>query len=318
MSQWVRLWDDMPTDPKWRVVARRSGRQLPEVLAVFVFMMTNAGANATERGRMTNWSDEDVGAALDMDAEHVTSIREAMQGKTLDGDKLSGWDRRQPKREDNSSERARAWREEQNRKREEEKENERARTQPNAEKHPDADADADAEPEELNTKITDNSLGGLVASPTAPRKAKRAKARSQIDENAQPDEKDHVTAAEHGLSAELFRSEWRKFRDHHLAHGSLFSDWHAAWRKWCGNIPQFQQSNARAGPVRGGNGFAALAVNLARNEREQHQQTGRNFEAVPMLSGGVEEPRPGAGGDDDHGLRGNSFDLLVGNGFRRM
>ena len=78
------------------------------------------------------------------------------------------------------------------------------------------------------------------------------------------------------------------------------------------------EPQARAGPVRGGNGFAALAVNLARNEREQHQQTGRNFEAVPLLSGGVEEPRPRAGGDDDHGLRGNSLDLLVGNGFRRM
>ncbi len=51
MSQWVRLWDDMPTDPKWRVIARRSGRPLSEVISVFVFMMTNAGANATERGR---------------------------------------------------------------------------------------------------------------------------------------------------------------------------------------------------------------------------------------------------------------------------
>ncbi len=93
MSQWVRLLDDMPTDPKWRVVSRRAGRPLPEVLSVFVFMMTNAGANANERGRMLNWSDEDVGAALDMDAEHVASIREAMQGKTLEGDRLSGWDR---------------------------------------------------------------------------------------------------------------------------------------------------------------------------------------------------------------------------------
>lgn len=78
------------------------------------------------------------------------------------------------------------------------------------------------------------------------------------------------------------------------------------------------QSNARAGPARGGNGFAALAVELARNDREQHQQTGRNFEAVPLLPGGVSEPGPGAGGDDDNGLRRNGVDLLVGHGFRRM
>jgi uncharacterized protein YdaU (DUF1376 family) len=98
-----------------------------------------------------------------------------------------------------------------------------------------------------NTKIQKTSLGGLDAS-LAPRKARRAKARTQIEENAQPDEKDRVVAAEHGLSAEQFRTEWRKFRDHHLAAGSLFADWHAAWRKWCGNIPQFRRPPVRAGP----------------------------------------------------------------------
>ena len=123
---WVRLWHDMPTDPKWRVVAKRSGRPLTEVLAVFTLMLTNAGANATERGTLENWSDEDVAAALDMEAEHVTAIRDAMQGKTLDGEKLTGWKKRQPNREDGSAERAKAWRE-------------RYRTQPNAEKRPDTD-----------------------------------------------------------------------------------------------------------------------------------------------------------------------------------
>lgn len=116
---WVRLWHDMPTDPKWRVVAKRSGRPLAEVLSVFVMMMTNAGANATERGTLCNWCDEDIAAALDMEPDHVAAIREAMQGKTLDGDRLSGWEKRQPKREDGGAERAKAWRE-------------RNRTQPNA------------------------------------------------------------------------------------------------------------------------------------------------------------------------------------------
>lgn len=123
---WVRLWHDMPTDPKWRVIAKRSGRPLTEVLAVFTLMLTNAGANATERGTLDNWSDEDVAAALDMEAEHVTAIRGAMQGKTLDGEKLTGWKKRQPNREDGSAERAKAWRE-------------RNRTQPNAEKRPDTE-----------------------------------------------------------------------------------------------------------------------------------------------------------------------------------
>lgn len=132
MANWVRLWEDMPTDPKWRVVAKRAGRPISEVMAVFMFMMTNAGANATERGVLSNWSDEDVAAALDSEVEHVKAIREAMQGKTLEGGKLSGWEKRQPKREDGASERAKQWRE-------------RNRTQPNASKRPEADAETDAE-----------------------------------------------------------------------------------------------------------------------------------------------------------------------------
>lgn len=136
---WVRLWIDMPTDPKFRVIAKKAGRPLAEVISVFVTMMTNAGANANERseqrndrGELTNWSDEDVAAALDMEAEHVEAIRSAMQGKTLDGNKLKGWEKRQPKREDNSAERSKAWRE-------------RKRTQPTAEKRPDTDSEADTD-----------------------------------------------------------------------------------------------------------------------------------------------------------------------------
>ena len=127
---WVRLWHDMPTDPKWRVIAKRAGRPLPEVMSVFVLMMTNAGANATERGELCNWSDEDAAAALDMEPANVAAIREAMQGKTLEGDKLTGWEKRQPKREDGSAERAKAWRE-------------RNRTQQNAQKREDTDSDSE-------------------------------------------------------------------------------------------------------------------------------------------------------------------------------
>lgn len=131
---WVRLWVDMPTDPKFRVIAKKAGRPLSEVLSVFVFMMTNAGANANERGELSNWSDEDVAAALDIETQFVTAIREAMQGKTLDGDRLRGWEKRQPKREDGAAERAKAWRE-------------RKRTQTNAPKRPDTDSDTEIDSE---------------------------------------------------------------------------------------------------------------------------------------------------------------------------
>lgn len=106
MKSWVRLWLDMPTDPKFRVIAKRSGRPLSEVIAVFVVMMTKAD----DDGSISGWSSEDVAAALDTEAEHVEAIYKAMQDKVLDGDSLSGWQKRQPKREDASTDRVRAFR----------------------------------------------------------------------------------------------------------------------------------------------------------------------------------------------------------------
>ena len=93
MSQWVRLWEDMPTDPKWRVIAKRAGRPISEVIAVFTHMLINAGANATDRGTLSHWCDEDVAAALDIEVENVEAICRAMEGKVLNGLRLSGWDR---------------------------------------------------------------------------------------------------------------------------------------------------------------------------------------------------------------------------------
>jgi hypothetical protein len=100
----------MPNDPKWRDVAKRAGRPISEVLSVFVHMMAIAGV-ARDRGTIEGWNDEDIAAAFDMEPQHVTAVREAMDGKTLDGDRLTGWDRRQPKREDGAAERAKEWRE---------------------------------------------------------------------------------------------------------------------------------------------------------------------------------------------------------------
>lgn len=107
MKSWVRLWMDMPTDPKWRVVAKRSGRPLSEVLATFVIMLTSAN----DTGVLDAWSHEDAAAAIDTEPEHVEAIYTAMQGKVLDGTQLTGWERRQPKREDDSAARVRAFRE---------------------------------------------------------------------------------------------------------------------------------------------------------------------------------------------------------------
>lgn len=131
-NQWLRLWHDMPTDPKWRTIARISNQPICSVISVYMHMLVCA-SNATERGRTHNWSDEDVASSLDLECSAVVAIREAMQGRVIDGDYLKGWEKRQPKREDNSATRAKEWRDAQKGKKDEE----RTRTQPNAKKRPD-------------------------------------------------------------------------------------------------------------------------------------------------------------------------------------
>lgn len=126
---WCRLWHDMPSDPKFRAVAKRAGRPTAEVLALFTAMLANASGNEQDRGTLRNWSHEDMGVALDIEPEHAEAIYVAMQGKLLDGDRLTGWERRQPKREDGSAERAKAWRE-------------RKRTQANASDQQDPDQES--------------------------------------------------------------------------------------------------------------------------------------------------------------------------------
>jgi len=106
-NPWLRLWVDLPNDPKFRTIAKISGQSISSVIAVYIHMLCCA-SNATERGRTQGWCDEDIATALDLDIEQIIKIRDSMQNRLLEGDYLTGWNKRQPKREDGSAERAQA------------------------------------------------------------------------------------------------------------------------------------------------------------------------------------------------------------------
>lgn len=144
MTSWVRLWHDMPTDPKFRTIARAAKQPLPTVVAVFTFLLADASANENERGRTTA-TDEDIASAFDLEESDVSAIKKAMQGRVLDGDMLAGWSKRQPKKEDNSAERAKAWRAS----KQEENATERSRTIANDQERPDAETDTDQNQKEI-------------------------------------------------------------------------------------------------------------------------------------------------------------------------
>lgn len=100
-NQLVRLWIDMPNDPKWRTISRISKQPISLVISLFVHLMCDA-ANAEKRG-VTRCDAEDLASALDVEKEQIEATLNAMNGRVLDGHKLIGWDKRQPLREDNSA-----------------------------------------------------------------------------------------------------------------------------------------------------------------------------------------------------------------------
>ena len=153
-NQWLRLWHDMPTDPKWRTIAKASGQRIGDVMAVYCHLLVCA-SNATERGRTQSFCSEDVASSLDMETEQVEQIIAAMQGRVLDDDRLMGWEKRQVAREDGAAERAKAWREAKKQaKTPETNATELNRTQPERNRTPDKDKDTDK-----NTNTVDQPDG---------------------------------------------------------------------------------------------------------------------------------------------------------------
>ncbi|WP_020208263.1 hypothetical protein [Gilvimarinus chinensis] len=100
-NQWLRLWHDMPNDPKWRTIARRSGEPVSLVLAVYLHLLVDASQNVT-RGHV-DVTAEDLASALDADESQIEAVLDAMDGRVVESGKLTGWDKRQVKREDSGS-----------------------------------------------------------------------------------------------------------------------------------------------------------------------------------------------------------------------
>lgn len=207
MTDWVRLWHDMPTDPKWRTIARKSGQRVGDVIAVFNFVLVNASANASERGRTHNLFADDIATALDLDEADVSAILDAMKGKVLAADgKLLGWEKRQPKREDSSAERAKAWRDE------------RKRTQTNANERPETDTESEEETEKEKKKDNPPSGGyefeGKVIRLTSSDFAAWSKAYPDLDLSARLQSRDDWLAKE---ATAKDRERWFMSTSNHLA-----------------------------------------------------------------------------------------------------
>ena len=136
-NQWFRSWHGAPTDPKWLGIARKAG-VAPGIVAALVWALLDRASQASERGSIAGYDADGLACFMGCEAEQVEHVISLMHEKeVLKDNAFNGWEKYQPKREDNSAERAKEWRE-------------RKRTQPNAsepEKTLDTDTDTDTDTE---------------------------------------------------------------------------------------------------------------------------------------------------------------------------
>ena len=114
MTSWFRSWHGAPTDSKWLVIAKRANVAPGMVSAVFWALLDTA-SQADERGSVAGFDAEAYALWAGWDETAVQSVIDAMKTKGVIGadGRLAAWDKRQPKREDDSTERVKQHRERQ-------------------------------------------------------------------------------------------------------------------------------------------------------------------------------------------------------------
>lgn len=110
-NQWFRSWHGAPTDPKWLGIARKAG-VAPGIVAAVVWALLDRASQATERGTIDGYDADGLACFMGCEPEQIDHIVALMHEKgILERNAFTGWDKHQPKREDSSNERVKAYRE---------------------------------------------------------------------------------------------------------------------------------------------------------------------------------------------------------------
>ena len=113
---WFRWHHGSVTDPKFQLVARKSGASLPDVLAVWAYLLEKASA-AEFRGCFGEVDCEAVDCLFGFsDGATDAILSEMVERKLIADEYVVAWEKRQPKREregDKSTERVQAFRQRQ-------------------------------------------------------------------------------------------------------------------------------------------------------------------------------------------------------------
>jgi hypothetical protein len=171
-NTWLRLWHDMPNDPKWRTIAKFSGQPIALVQAVYLHLLVSASQNVT-RGH-ANVTNEDLASHFDVTNRDIEAVISAMQGRVLDGTHLTGWEHRQPKKEDHGNKKTGAKsatqrkREQREREKESRNKNEMSHECHDASHHvtTDKDKDKDLKPEREIINAREQSVDNFALEPS--------------------------------------------------------------------------------------------------------------------------------------------------------
>lgn len=111
MASWFRSWHGAPTDNKWLVIAKRAQVQ-PGIVSAIAWALLDYASQADERGSVKDFDVETYATFSGFEESAVNAVITAMQEKGVIGPdgRLTAWDRRQPKREDDSAERVKEYR----------------------------------------------------------------------------------------------------------------------------------------------------------------------------------------------------------------
>jgi hypothetical protein len=101
---WFRSWHGAPTDPKWLLIAKRSETQAGVVSAIVWALFDFASQNSDDRGSVESFDTETYAAFSGFDEVTVKRVIECLKDKNIIVDGyLAAWERRQTKRDDNST-----------------------------------------------------------------------------------------------------------------------------------------------------------------------------------------------------------------------
>ena len=109
---WFRSWHGAPTDVKWLVIAKRA-QVAPGMVSALVWALLDYASQNDDRGSIANFDVETYAIYTGWDEEQIDAILAAMRDKELitDDSRLASWEKHQPKREDDSNNRVKAFRE---------------------------------------------------------------------------------------------------------------------------------------------------------------------------------------------------------------